>query len=534
MGNITNICSCIYLNQDKKNSNIKINSFNVPYPNHLHMKPSDNTVNMVESTDASLLSNILQTSEQFPEPKMHFIESYNSKNNFFYYLSKIKTIQRFYKKRFQFKQTLKLPLKTQKTVKQIFIADIDNEGEERVIDSEEIEVGAFNKFNYEEFQHHISCMDNIMKLSLITENDFDQVLTPKVALKAKPEGIMKKKTKDFVRAIVKRQTVNKKNQLTIPNQEECSLTNYITTCQASFKSINKLTIINDPNVDKIFQSESRGCFLKKKLKFKFEGNVSVETHKKEGFGKITWNDESFLLVNFKNNRANHIGYYNDKPNCSEFSGYYEDNYPNGYGLFKSEGIITEGEWNKNILTGIGREYSDKDTYYQGEYTNCVKNGIGIYRWKDGTMYKGEWINNQMTGFGIISYNDDKLYLGQINNGLMNGYGEFYWGKEEKKYMGYYKNDLKHGFGIYISSKEENKTYIGFWEKGKMHGVGLIIRANKFKYGIWKNGINEKWLQGPWELRKYVTNKNDGYNFVKILELTQDKLTKYLVHLSSEK
>ena len=243
MGNITNICSCIYLNQDKKNSNIKINSFNNPYPNHLHMKPSDNTVNMVESTDASLLSNILQTSEQFPEPKMHFIESYNSKNNFFYYLSKIKTIQRFYKKRFQFKQTLKLPLKTQKTVKQIFIADIDNEGEERVIDSEEIEVGAFNKFNYEEFQHHISCMDNIMKLSLITENDFDQVLTPKVALKAKPEGIMKKKTKDFVRAIVKRQTVNKKNQLTIPNQEECSLTNYITTCQASFKSINKLTII---------------------------------------------------------------------------------------------------------------------------------------------------------------------------------------------------------------------------------------------------------------------------------------------------
>jgi hypothetical protein len=68
----------------------------------------------------------------------------------------------------------------------------------------------------------------------------------------------------------------------------------------------------------------------------------------------------------------------------------------------------------------------------------------------------------------------------------------------------------------------------------MHGVGLIIRTNKFKYGIWKNGINEKWLQGPWELRKYVTNKNDGYNFVKILELTQDKLTKYLIHLSSEK
>ena len=504
-----NVCSCVDLSQDKTGSNIKIHNTNLLLVHHpLTMKNSETNVNLLDVNENSVfMSN--------RESNVNIIESYNSKNNFFYFLNKITKLQQFYKDRYRKKHDYDFQIKPTKTVKKIFIANIDNEGRERVIDSEVMVSNIGDQFDYEKFRNNVSYMD-ILKNSIINDGNsgYNKLYTPQMTLNDKPD-IFKKKTKDFVRDIVKRKTENKRYNIPIASQEGCSLTVYMSNCQASFRSACKYSIIHDINEGE-FDSEPRGCFLKKRLKFKFEGNVNVETKKKEGFGKITWNDESILLANFMNNRASDIAYYRDKPNCSEFSGYYRENYPQGYGIFKAEGIITEGEWDKNKLTGIGREYSDKDTYYQGEYVNCGKNGIGLYRWSDGTIYKGEWDNNQMTGFGIISFNDDKLYFGQVNNGVMEGYGEFYWGREEQKYMGYYKNDLKHGFGIYITSQGETQTYMGFWEKGKMNGVGLIIKGKNFKYGVWKNGLNEKWLQGSWELRKYVSNKSNDYKYIKFL------------------
>ena len=514
-----NICSCVDLSQDKTGSNIKIHNANLLLTHPLTMKNSENNVNSFDVNDGSVfMSN--------RDSNVNVIESYNYKNNFFYFLNQITKLQRFYKERYKKKHNYALSIKTTKTVKKIFIANIDNEGQERVIDSEVIASNNGNQFNYEKFKSNVSSMD-ALKNSIINDitNNYNKLYTPQTTLYEKPD-IIKKKTKDFVRDIVKRKTENKKYNIPIASQEGCSLTVYMNNCQASFRSTCKSTIIHDINEGGV-GTEPRGCFLKKRMKFKFEGNVNVETKKKEGFGKITWNDESILLANFMNNRANNIAYYNDKPNVSEFSGYYIENHPQGYGIFKAEGIITEGEWDKNMLTGIGREYSDKDTYYQGEYVNCGKTGIGLYRWSDGTIYEGEWNNNQMTGFGIISFNDDKLYFGQVHNGIMEGYGEFHWGKEEQKYMGYYKNDLKHGFGIYTTNQGETQTYMGFWEKGKMNGVGLIIRGKKIKYGVWKNGLNEKWLQGSWELRKYATNKSDYYKYIKIMELTQNKISNFL-------
>ena len=112
----------------------------------------------------------------------------------------------------------------------------------------------------------------------------------------------------------------------------------------------------------------------------------------------------------------------------------------------------------------------------------------------------------MNGYGIIYHKDNKIYEGEIENGLMNGFGEFTW-PDGKKYIGYYLNDLKHGFGIYIFDIVKFEVYIGFFKDGKMDSVGLKIKGNDVKYGVWKNGEKKFWLKGPWEMKTGLYKKD---------------------------
>ena len=91
---------------------------------------------------------------------------------------------------------------------------------------------------------------------------------------------------------------------------------------------------------------------------------------------------------------------------------------------------------------------------------------------------------------------------------MDGYGEFYWGNEGKKYFGFYKDDLKQGFGVYVWNFDPIEAYMGFWEKGKMAGLGVRVKGSKLKYFL-ERGKIEMWLQGAWELRKIEVFKNNG-------------------------
>ena len=105
------------------------------------------------------------------------------------------------------------------------------------------------------------------------------------------------------------------------------------------------------------------------IKQKYQGYIYVRNNSKEGFGKVIQRNQSILLSYFTNNVADGISHFNDKPSESEFSGTYLNNKPNGYGLFKSQGTILEGEWMNSSMSNIGRECSDNDTYYQGHFEN---------------------------------------------------------------------------------------------------------------------------------------------------------------------
>lgn len=512
------------------------------------------------------LINHIESSEEISREEdvfevVDFIESYDANNNFFYYIkniTKIQSVFRGYKFRKQFKikksaQTNQNSPKKSQNISSFFNPDHKNKYSdknksnlEKNLTRSSFEFNAFKndynkmdlslKISYENTLQHIERFDDLSPSSFIYKSQkvSPTSKTPQFNAISKSSSNIPKSTREGEKENEKeKDNAKEKEKETTFNeqQEDNTLAQHVYQTQTSF--LTKTGNRSNFGTGKYVEVEHRGCFTKKKSHYTYQGNIHPKTKKKTGFGKITWDDSSILLANFDGNQINGIAFYDDKQNQSEFSGEYKNNRPNGFGVYKCEGVILEGEWNNNVLDGIGYEYSDNDTYYQGNYKNCQKEGIGMFRWSDGTIYKGEFVENTMHGYGMVNYNDDdRMYIGQIENGVMNGYGEFYWGKGVKRYMGFYYKDFKQGFGIYVDSIDPLSGYIGFWDKGKMNGIGIKVVKGEFMYGIWKAGKVEIWLQGPWEMIKYA--KRSQIPAVKFMERKPSKLSKYIGKLMDYK
>ena len=252
------------------------------------------------------------------------------------------------------------------------------------------------------------------------------------------------------------------------------------------------------------EEEIYGFFLKKSNKsLKYHGEKDKFTHKKNGYGIVTWDDKSQLSGMFKDNKVSGFCKFKNQKNKTIYKGEYINNIPKGYGRYETLHYIREGFWEKNKLNGIGFEIWDDKTFYKGEFLNNKKHGIGIYQWPDKTYYEGEWKNNKMNGYGIIYYTNESFYCGEVLNGNMHGFGLFSW-KNKHKYIGYFKNDLKNGFGVFIWQMKPLECFVGFWNNGKQNGVGAKVHNGVFTYGIWENGKKDNWLKGEWEVKRCLT------------------------------
>ena len=254
----------------------------------------------------------------------------------------------------------------------------------------------------------------------------------------------------------------------------------------------------------------RGNFTQKNERIiKYQGGFLKKTKKKNGFGIITWLDNSKLKGFFESNELNGIcRFYNFKYR-STFIGEYKNNKPSGFGVYSAKSFSMQGYWDSENLNGIAIEVWEDGTYFQGEYKDNKKNGIGLYRWPDGTIYQGEFKDGQMNGKGIILYSNDCIFSGEIKNGYMDGYGYFSWGNGSM-YIGYYSQDIKNGFGIYVWDQKNFVIYIGFWEMGKQQGIGAKVNGNKIKYCLWNKGKISIVLKGLYEIDKYLTGMQKCY------------------------
>ena len=276
---------------------------------------------------------------------------------------------------------------------------------------------------------------------------------------------------------------------------------------------------------------------KKHIKYKYYGYLKKSKewpnkNIKSGFGITKYVDGSVLTGNFLNNKANGICLYQDKMN-GDFIGEYEDDIPNGFGIYKNEGKITYGYFHENYLEEIGFEEADDNTKYFGEYKQSEKSGIGKFIFNDGTIYEGEWENNSINGYGIISYPDNKVYMGHLDEGIMEGYGEFFWKTTPdclKRYIGEYHNDKREGFGVFIWTVTPMiEAYVGFWKEGKMDGLGIKIENENYMYGIWKDKKREVPLKGAKFFSQYI--KNEDINKIKILKMKKNKLKEMILKLA---
>ena len=158
-------------------------------------------------------------------------------------------------------------------------------------------------------------------------------------------------------------------------------------------SKNKREILTKKTKDNI-----KGNFIQKNEKvIRYQGGFLKKTRKKNGFGIITWSDNSKLKGIFESNDINGIcRFYNHKYK-STFIGEYVNSHPKGFGVYNVKSFSLQGYWESENLNGIAIEVWEDGTYFQGEYKDNKKNGIGLYRWPDGTIYQGEFRDGQMNG-----------------------------------------------------------------------------------------------------------------------------------------
>lgn len=175
--------------------------------------------------------------------------------------------------------------------------------------------------------------------------------------------------------------------------------------------------------------------------------------------------------------------------ATQYFGYFEEGLRDGIGKYEDRVKVKfVGNWKEGEKKGFGIERYPTGDIFEGDFSKNLKSGIGRYHHKnDYSVYTGEFKNGLRDGFGRLE-SSDFLYIGYFSQGQRNGKGyQFY--KNGMWYYGDWLSGLKHGFG-YESTKKI--FYKGEWQSDKPHGYALIKdqegveKFAVFEYGILKN------------------------------------------------
>ena len=105
-----------------------------------------------------------------------------------------------------------------------------------------------------------------------------------------------------------------------------------------------------------------------------------------------------------------------------------------------EGKTIESSYSNLVYSGVKHvKIPFEGGTYIG-YVNIRTNepfGFGIWR-KDGYIYEGEFKNSEWSGIGTLTFPDGSTYEGEWANGFMNGQGTFTWADGKQK-TGIWKN-----------------------------------------------------------------------------------------------
>jgi hypothetical protein len=150
----------------------------------------------------------------------------------------------------------------------------------------------------------------------------------------------------------------------------------------------------------------------------YEGDVI--NSRKNGCGKIVFNDGCIFKGNFKDDLFDGQGEINWSKNGNSYIGGFSYGKFNGKGKLKfGNGNSYEGDFKNNNFEGNGI-FNWKDyKKYIGKYHNNKRNGKGIfYSDKENVIIEGNWINGNINGHSTIEYFNKIYYTEWINGNLM--------------------------------------------------------------------------------------------------------------------
>ena len=117
--------------------------------------------------------------------------------------------------------------------------------------------------------------------------------------------------------------------------------------------------------------------------------------KRDGIGKLTYNDGDIYDGEWKNDQKEGKGIYK-------------------WGKGKWEGDIYDGEWKNGQQEGKGIYKFIIGDIYDGEWKNGQQEGKGVLKFKSGDIYDGEWKNDQREGKGVFKFKSGDIYLSLIH------------------------------------------------------------------------------------------------------------------------
>ena len=82
------------------------------------------------------------------------------------------------------------------------------------------------------------------------------------------------------------------------------------------------------------------------------------------------------------------------------------------------GDIYEGDFNNNLIEGIGKFKYANGEIYEGDVKNAIKSGKGIMTMHNGDIYDGEFKDNKKNGFGELTYTSDNVFQMEYDNCAM--------------------------------------------------------------------------------------------------------------------
>lgn len=155
----------------------------------------------------------------------------------------------------------------------------------------------------------------------------------------------------------------------------------------------------------------------------------------------------------------------------------EDNgeYTNTQNIKLNFGSIRKQDW-KHTVNGL----------FLGQMKENKPEGFGVLK-TDSIISIGEFDEGVLSeGVVTILHNDIIHYHGDYSNSQYHGYGILYDKKGRIQYIGGFKEGLYHGYGKLFN--DSCLVYVGNWKKGLYHGEGILYQKGVAIKGDWSKGV----------------------------------------------